>query len=1020
MIHLHTRSRYSLLEAVLDIDDIIRLAKEHGQKKVVLSDHRSMFATMQFFHAAKAADLQPVVALEFEIEFADQTFMLMLIAANSTGLKNLYELSSKLMSNSDAVSLEELSAYTQGNILLTAGADDALEALACEERADELDEFMQALLQVSDENYPVYAAMSLHDSPVYRSRDVILKERAKENGLKTVAISRIEYERPEQEFTLRVLQAIKLQKNVSDPTIPVRSGRFWRSEDEMRELYDEDDLQASDEIANMIEPYEMEKGSLPQFANKAGVSSDEYLRNLCMAGLKKRLNGRLRADYVERLNHELDVILSMGFADYFLIVWDFIREARSRDILVGPGRGSAAGSLVAWVLGIAHVDPIASGLLFERFLNPERISMPDIDTDFPDNRRDEIISYVQDVYGRNHVAHIVTFSRLKAKAALRDCARAMGMHIREVEKLTALVPSTPGTTLKQAKEESRAFSSLLANSASLRRVYEVACTIENFPRHTSVHAGGIVLAREELTNYAPLWDAGAALPAVQFTMEYLEEIGLIKFDFLALRNLTMIDEMCASIREQSGQKLELLRLPLNDPAVYQMLSRGDTLGVFQLESAGIRKLIMRFKPQRFEDIAAVLALYRPGPMKSIDTYLNARFHPERRQSIHPLIDGLLAETGGIFLYQEQIMEAARILGGFSLAQADILRKAMSKKKHDVMEEWKARFVQGAAQKGIPDNQAQHIFGIMEQFADYGFNKSHSYAYGLIVYQMAYLKVHYPLAFYECLLNYSAGSGSKTYSIIQEAARRRIRILPVSINRSGTRYTLENGALRMPLTLMKSFGRMVVEKIIAEREAYGPFDDPVIAVLRLARLKLSREQILMLIQIGAFDETGCSRESLEGSFDEMMRLIDLAILDEQSKRWKLAGVSAPVIERKPVERSARLEHEKAILGFTLGPHPAREARKRDSSLSSIEQISDRTGSVRTCGIITRIREHKTKKGDMMAFATLSDESAQIDLAIMPKTYARIQERVKEKMLVEVEGKKDDARSIAVFELHLLRV
>lgn len=1037
MIHLHTRSRYSLLEATLDIDEIVSLAKEAKQSSVALSDHRTMFATMPFLHAAKAAGLKPIVGLEFEMDFEGRPFAMLLIARNTAGLQNLYALSTRLMSSSSSsassssssasvlassagpvLPVEDLKDYSAGCFVLSGGGDDQLLSFCTPKSEESLRTFLQTI-QSQCEPDSFYVSMSLHDSSVFRDADRYLKQVCRSMQIPTVALTRIAYRRREDERIARLLAAIGASKHIDDPALNVRSGRFFRNTHEMEVLYDQEDLENTDRIAAQIEDYDIPKASLPQFVNKASLSSEDYLRRLCQAGLNKRLGRRRIPEYEARLERELSVITSMGFADYFLIVYDFIREARKRNILVGPGRGSAAGSLVSWVLGISHIDPIANGLLFERFLNPERISMPDIDTDFPDNRRDEIFDYVQELYGRYHVAHIVTFSRMKAKAALRDCARALGVPARDVSKLTALIPSGPNAmSLQEVYVSNQAFASYINTSAELARLFEAAKSIENFPRHTSTHAGGVVLARDPIYKQAPLLDDGGPLPVVQFSMEYLEEIGLIKFDFLALRNLSLLADIVDCVEKAHGVHIDLLRLPLNDPAVFKLLQRGDTLGIFQLESAGIRKLISRFVPRCFEDIAAILALYRPGPMKSIDTYLNARFHPESRKSIHPLIDRLLEPTGGIFLYQEQIMEAARILGGFSLAQADILRKAMSKKKRDVMESWKARFIEGAAKQNIDAKEASHIFEIMEEFADYGFNKSHSYAYALIVYQLAYLKAHDPLQFYLSLLRFSGGSSIKTYSILQEARSRGIQTLPVSLNFSQEEFALEKGGIRLPLTLVRTFGRAGAKRIIEERNTYGAFDDPILSVLRLSRLKFSNEQIAMLVQIGALDETGVSRESLLDSLDEILRLVDLAMLDASGKHWILAGVSKPQLRMIPVNVGLRLSKEQEVLGFSISAHPATALRAQDRRLMSARAASEHQGFLQMAGFLGKIREHKTKKGDLMAYTTLSDETGNADLAIVPKTYKAVQAILKENAYVRIEGKRDEKGSIAVFAMSLI--
>lgn len=1014
MIHLHTRSCYSLLESSLQIEDIVRLAKSNGQKAAVLCDHRSMYGTMAFLRACAREEIQPVIGLELEVVYEQKSVGVLLLACTTRGLQDLFDLSTRLMAQEAVVSLDELGRWTKEAVVITSPGDPVLADLAYE-KSEKLGEILKAFKGQA----PVfYGAIALQDSPRFVASNQFFKALCLELEIPTAALSRIEYETDKDVQIVKLLQAIAQGRMVDDPSVRVRQGRFWRSVQEMEELYDKEDLDRTEEIVSLIEPYELPKADLPVFENRAGLPSEEYLRKLCLAGLKKRLHGQADGRYLERLEHELEIITSMGFADYFLIVWDFIREARTRQVLVGPGRGSAAGSLVAWCLGIAHVDPIANGLLFERFLNPSRISMPDIDTDFPDNRRDEIIEYVHQRYGHYHVAHIVTFARLKARLALRDSARALGLPMRQVEELTALIPNQLNVRLRQVYETNQAFASLVRSNRELTQLFNLACRIEGFPRHASIHAGGIVVAKESILAQAPLVNAGSDLPAVQFSMDELEALGLIKFDFLALRNLTLLDQMKERVEQITRKPLDLLKLPLDDPYVYQLLRKGDTLGLFQLESAGIRSLILRYRPECFADIAAILALYRPGPMKNIDHFLQARFDPKQRPSLHPLLDDLLKETGGIFVYQEQIMEAARLVGGFDLAQADSLRKAMSKKKREEMERWKNQFVQGAAQKGVSKEQAEHIFSIMEQFADYGFNKSHSYAYGLIVYQMAWIKAHFPLAFYESCLNGSAGAPSKVSAFLQEVAGRHIEIMPVSLNHSGLQFSMEGNRLFLPLTLVKGLSRQLAETIIEERKAHGPFADPALTIVRLLNLKLSAAQVQALIKAGAFEEEGQNRESLLASFDEISRLADLVLLDANTGNWYFAGVSAPLIQDVPVNSLQRLMDEYEVLGFYLSRHPAALYRHHNRRLYSCRRALQSQGLMEAVGILQGLHEFKTKKGQLMAFASLVDDTGQIDLAIMPWLYTQLQPVLKNGLFVHVRGKKNRPKSILVDALHLL--
>lgn len=1000
MIHLHVRSCYSLLESGLTIDSIIRLAQEHYQKAVVLTDHRTMYGTMEFLHAAKKAGLKPVIGLEFEIEENGNLYSLLAIAKNGHGLQNLYKISTWLMSHAQPMSLDILKPWGNGLILMNAGGDDVLENMAYQNMIVEIGTLFQSLERIGDD---FYVAISLQDSPRFAKSNTTLELVAQSLDLPCVALSRIEYEYPQDERTLRLLRAIGQNKSIDDPTIQARKGRYYRSQEEMECLYSRQQLDNTERIIDLIEDYDIPKAELPIFPNKVGAQSDVYLKELCIKGLKKRLNQNVPANYWNRLQMELDVILSMGFADYFLIVWDFIREARSRSILVGPGRGSAAGSLVAWTLGISHVDPVANSLLFERFLNPSRISMPDIDTDFPDNRRQEILDYVQEIYGKYHVAHIVTFSRMKSRSALRDCARALNVSNREISQLTQLVPSNSEWSLSELPEHNSAFKRMIQNRPRLHAVYQAACSIEGFPRHASLHAGGIVLARDSIVEQAPLAEVGENLPVVQFTMEYLEEIGLIKFDFLSLKNLTLIATMLEVIEKQEGKKIDILKLPLNDPKVYQLLQKAQTMGVFQLESAGIRDLLIRYKPVQFEDIAAVLALYRPGPMKNIDTFLKARFDRHKQTSMHPLLDPILKETGGIFVYQEQIMEAARVIGGFSLAQADMLRKAMSKKKPEEMAKWQDQFIEGAKEKGIDQTKAQEIFSVMFEFAEYGFNKSHSYVYGLIVYQMCWLKVNYPLAFYQVLLDSCIGSGSKTNVFIQEARTRRISFLPFSLNHSFAGYSQQANGLRLPLSLIQSINRQTIEAIIKERHEHGLYQDSCLSVIRLIHIGLSHQQVEALIQVGALDELGTTRESLIAQLEQITSFADLITLEGGT--WHFDGVTPPVLQSMPINNMERIKKEKELLGFYITRHPAHLLRQNNPQILSIHKALKQKGYFQIAGIIQSIRSLKTKKGDQMAFATISDDTGELDIAIMPLQWQQVQDQLEENKLVILQVNKN---------------
>lgn len=1008
-MHLHVKSCWSLLESPMTIDQIVARSKAEGNSAAVLCDHLTMFGTMDFLHACKKAGLKPVIGLEVRVTDPwDLHFLL--YATDNEALQNLYALSSLINTRPEkSLHLQEVIDHSKGCIVVNGGQDDLLLQMADHGQMEEMAELLETLRESFDS---FYLAMAMLDSARHAAACKVQKSLARQLSIPTVALSRVDYEKEEDVETVRLMQAIDRQTHLKDAGLFFLFGRYWRSEQEMEALYDPEDLQAAASIIDAVhlDPDHLKQTDLPVFHNKLNLDSESYLRALARAGLKKRMAGRIPEVYEKRLEYELDVICSMGFANYFLIVWDFIREARSRKILVGPGRGSAAGSLVAWCTGITHVDPVANGLLFERFLNPERISMPDIDTDIPDNRRDEVIAYVAERYGKAHVGHIVTFSTFKAKMALRDTGRVLNIHTRELDALCKRIPSVLNITLEQAMESSPAFAKMIHSRPQLEHLYEMARSIEGLPRHISIHAGGIVFSDLPLYRAAPVIDAGAQVPAVQFTMDHLEEIGLIKFDFLGLKNLSIIDDICSLIEQTTGNRPDLFRLPFDDPAVYRLLCSGQTLGVFQLESAGIRNLVVSYQPHRFEDIAAILALYRPGPMKNIGLYLEARKNPARQEVLHPLLEPVLQETYGVFLYQEQIMQAAQIIGRFTLAQADSLRKAMSKKKHDVMESYRSLFLEGAASQKIDAAQASHIFEVMERFADYGFNKSHSYAYGMIVYWMAYLKARFPLQFYASCLQSAISDKSKSAEYLQECRTRHIPLLGVDLNCSFERYTIENGALRLPLGVMKSQGGQLAAKILKERQIRGPFTNIYEAIARLLGAGITQAQIEGLIDAGALDGFGFSRASLRNGLERLIQYGYLIKVEQEDFLLNYDIASPPNLETIRDEAMEKVEREYKVLGFYFSEHPAITWRSRYPKARPISSIKARNGFCALVGRIASSHPHKTKNGSMMVFLSLEDESGSVDAAVMPDLYEKIQLDLKTGALVYLEGQKNRPDSI----------
>lgn len=1005
MVHLHSRTCYSLLKSPFRVHELVDTAVQMGYSHVACTDLNSMYATMSFWKYALSKGIHPIIGLELELKWQESPFHFVFLAKNDQGLQELYALSSLLMDNQE-LEIEDCAKRSQNCIVLTAGSEDALEGYI--EHQDE--EGMKTFISFCKGLWSdFYVSIAMNDSKLRKENNQLLKACAKEFDVRTVALSRIYYRKKEDVQKLRVLQAISNQTSFQDKTLHVRNDRYFRSQEEMEQLYDQDDLEMTDDIAKQCNvQMSFQKSHLPTFENNLHIDNDRYLIKLCKAGLEKRLNHQKREEYTARLEYELSVIVKMGFTNYFLIVWDFIRYARKEGIYVGPGRGSAVGSLAAYCLGITHIDPIKNHLLFERFLNPERISMPDIDTDIPDNRREDLIRYVQEKYGKDKVSHIVTFNTMKAKQALRDVGRILDFGPRKIDTMIKALGNAK--SLKEAYQKNRNFARIVNESKDTYELFEKACWIEGLPRHISLHAAGIVMSDQAIEKVCPLVRVDDDIKATQFTMEYLEELGLIKMDFLGIRNLTIIDSIVQAIEKREHRKINVLKLPLNDARVYQLLKNADTLGVFQLESDGIRKLLKQIQPNCFEDIAAVLALYRPGPMKNIPLYLERRQHPEKITYLHPKLKPILQESYGIMLYQEQIMQIATTLGGFTMAQADNLRKAMGKKNPTIMASYKEAFVQGALKNGCTQSVALELFDSMARFAEYGFNKCHSYGYGMIVYQMAYLKANYPLYFYQCILNSVIGSEVKTSQYIYECQRKQIQILPPDINQSESGYVIEGNALRMPLQTMKGIANLVESEIKKEKEK-GPFDDFVNFVTRITARKVNESNLRILIDGGAMDCLGYNRATMN---ENLARTLQYAsICQTKTKEEVLFNydiVSRPRIVKmheNPIQKASR---EKNVFGFYLTEHPVQSIRKKYPHALCIRNVLAQTGNLEVLGQITRYHMHKTKKNQMMCFITIEDETGTMDVAIMPKLFEKERNQIDIQAIVRIRGNKNRSDSM----------
>ena len=1005
-VHLHVRSAYTLLNSTLSVQQIVKRARSLGYQSIALTDENSMHGAMEFYHLCQKEGIKPVFGLECTFLWKQIPVSCVLLAKNDQGFQHLMKASSILMSQSEKrLSFEQfLLLRKECFVILFA------EGGVFENSLNLMDEHsvMQLLHDLKQDLNEFVIGLSYQDFAYWRIRNDLMKKCAQSFDVKTTALSKIYYADQSDEELYRIMCGIRLSKTLKDTTLNSSIGRYMRSQAEMESLYQREDLMMSDWIASQCNvTFTSMKASLPQFPCPSGSSSKDYLSSLCVAGLKKRFAGKtVPKDYVQRLRYELDVILSMKFEDYFLIVWDFIRYARKQSIYVGPGRGSAAGSLVAYSLGITHIDPIEHQLLFERFLNPERISMPDIDTDFPDNRRDEVIDYVSRKYGKDHVAHICTFGTLGAKQVLRDVGKVLDINLREIDFLCKSVPNAPKMTLQRAMDESERFKALIDSDPKLKKLLDISYRLEGLPRHVSVHAAGVVLSSLPLWEVIPCMELDEGVVCTQYTMEYMEELGLIKMDFLGLRNLTIIDEIVTELKKHRPD-FDIMKIPLDDQKTFDCIKKVDTMGVFQLESEGMKSLIKKMQPDCFDDIVATIALFRPGPMDNIPLYLENKHHPEKISSLHPVLDPILKSTYGIMIYQEQIMSAAQVMAGFSLGKADILRKAMSKKKLGELESLKSDFISGCIKNGYDENLAKEVYELILKFANYGFNKAHSVAYGLIAYQMAYLKANAPLEFFTSLLNSVIGSDVKTAQYIDECRRRQVSILPPSINASSRTYQMEANGIRFPLSGISGIGAVGVSEILSAKNQFGRFENFYDCIAKLSTRKVNRRMMEALIDAGAMDEFRMNRKSMKASLDEAIsyaNLVSVQMEDQMTINLNLVSLPVPVsLSENMLERA---EAEKSVLGFYLSSHPILALKKKHQvQVENLGIVAQKSGHVQGFGMINRVRQHKTKKGELMAFVNVSDEAAALDIAVMPRQYARYQQILEKGNAIYFEANKD---------------
>ncbi len=1015
--HLYVRSAYSLLQGTMRVERLVSLAKTLEFEAVALTDRYVMHGALEFIKACSIAKIKPILGLELDINIESQAYPFVVIAKNAKGYQHLLNFSSLVKAAERSLELSDFSDMEQ---------DLAVVALSAESYFDEafinndLEDLRARVHHLKSKLPAIYVGLTHHEHAFYNKQNMHLIRIAQELKVKVVAMHKVLYGQADEDEPLRVLRAIDKQTLLSDTNLVKESFRYMLSKQELINLYPKESL---DEVALMvesIEPYINEnKTFLPKFETPSDISSAQYLTQLCLTGLSKRFDDQeIPASYKARLKMELDVICSMHFEDYFLIVWDFIRYAKKQEIYVGPGRGSAAGSLVSYSLGITHVDPLVYGLLFERFLNPERISLPDIDTDFPDTRRDEVIRYVFEKYGSQHVAHILTFGTLAAKQVLRDVGRVMEISVREMDAISKTIPATPKITLAVAYEQSTRFRQLIASDERYQKLYALASKLEGLPRHVSTHAAGIVMSSVALTQVVPLIRVEEGMLSTQYTMEYLEDLGLIKMDFLGLRNLSIIDEVVMAINAQSKEALNILKIPLDDEKTLTLVRDVDTVGIFQLESEGMKNLLRQMKTRRFEDIVATIALFRPGPMENIPEYIKARNqgsdYPILHENLRPIVD----TTHGILIYQEQIMQVAQKMAGFSLARADVLRKAMSKKNAHELEKMRQDFIEGCQAQGYSQALGESLYTLIEKFANYGFNKSHSVAYAMISYQMAYLKANHTAMFMVALLNSVIGAERKTFEYIQECKAHHIHLLNPSINTSSERYTLQKEGIRFPLLIIKGIGG-VVSRAIHLEQSKGGFENFYECVLRLSMHKISKNHFEALIDAGAFDEFNLSRSTMLASLPDALTYADMVKVEHHQQIHLDTSLVEPLPLIKVKDQSfERLEREKNVLGFYLSDHPLTHLKRSCDIQTDLVRIKASTKRITFLALVKKIKQHRTKNGALMAFVSVYDESGEFDCVLMPNVYDRIVDQLKLGVVLKIEGVVEKEQSCLVKDVEVI--
>jgi DNA polymerase-3 subunit alpha len=1060
--HLHVHTEYSLLDGAARIKSLVKAAKELGMDALAITDHGVMFGVIDFYREAKKQGIKPIVGCEVytaarrmcdkDSGIDKNQGHLILLAKNNEGYKNLSKIVSlgftKGFYYKPRIDKELLKEYSEGIIALSAClAGDIQRMLLNGDYEGAKQEALSFQKIFGEGNF--YLELQDHGLEEELRINSMMKQLHKETGIPLVATNDVHYIMQDDAMAHDVLLCIQTGKVLDDTDrMKFPNDQFYlKSEKEMRNLFADipEAIENTEKIAEKCNvDFSFGQLHLPDFIAPDGKDNKSYLRELCYRGLEERYK-EPEDKLKKRLEYELSIIEEMGYVEYFLIVWDFINYAKSRGIMVGPGRGSAAGSIVAYCLHITDIDPIKYGLIFERFLNPERVSMPDIDIDFCYERRGEVIDYVVNKYGEDKVAQIITFGTMKAKQAIRDVGRVMNISYSEVDSIAKKVPFDLNMTIDKALEMNPELKEEYDNNRTIRNLIDTAKALEGMPRHASTHAAGVVITKNSINEYVPLYLAEKGV-STQFTMGTIEELGLLKMDFLGLRNLTVIRDALELIKDNYGIDIDFSKMDFDDPKVYELISSGETLGVFQLESSGMRQFMKNLRPDCFEDIVAGIALYRPGPMQSIPTYIENKKNPSKIEYIHKSLEPILSVTYGCIVYQEQVMRIVRDLAGYTYGRSDLVRRAMSKKKRDAMETEKDYFINGKKDEegnveivgcvanGISKGAAEEIYAQMVSFAEYAFNKSHAAAYAVLAYQTAYLKAHYPVEFMAALMDSVIGDSDQVAKYIRDCEKMKIEILPPDILESRSKFTVKDGKIRFGLLGVKNVGQGVADAIIRMREEKACPKNIFQFFNNIEICEINKKAIESLIKAGAFDSLNENRAQLLAVYESLMdsanndykRTIkgQLSLFEENSDIMQDCGYSNELPDVKNFSKNILISMEKEMLGVYITGHPLEDYASKINKIETVttEDILDEEHNeniydgmrVTLAGIISDKKTLVTKKNNLMAFIQLEDLVGSIEVIVFPNIYERHKDLIDEDSIVVIKGtincKEDEAAKI----------